>query len=217
MAFAKHIGVKKNQLLDIATAAILHDIGMLSAPKELLESAFISKGERKYIENHTKIGVEILSKENVFSKLTLQTIKHHHENVDGSGYPSGLKGRDIGLYPRMLNITCMYEALTRDRVYKKAISPIEAVKVLACNINSKLDSRLTLKFIETLGVYPSGSVVSLKNGEMFKVLSFDNKNGYSVASNESVKENEQTPIPIVIHSDDVKQLICVNSSLAVLQ
>ncbi len=140
LVFAKHIGVKKSQLLDIATAAILHDIGMISAPKSLLESAFISKGERKHIENHTIVGVEILSKENTFSELTLKTIKHHHENVDGSGYPNGLEGRDINLYSRMLNITCMFEALTRDRVYKKAVPPIEAARILTCNINSKLDA-----------------------------------------------------------------------------
>ncbi|MEY8216247.1 MAG: hypothetical protein RPR97_17400, partial [Colwellia sp.] len=83
--------------------------------------------------------------------------------------------------------------------------------ILTQNIDTKLDNRLTLKFIETLGIYPLGSVVSLKNGEMFKVLSFDKKNGYSVVSNVSVKENEQTPIPIVIQSDEVKQLLFVKT------
>jgi len=212
LAFAKHIGVKKSLLLDIGLAAILHDIGMLCAPKELLKSAFISKGERKFIESHTKVGVEILSKENVFSDLTLKIIKHHHENVDGSGYPNGIKGRDIDLYSRMLNITCMYEALTRDRIYRKGISPIEAVKILTLNTDSKLDKRLTLKFIEAIGIYPLGSVIALSNGATFKVLSFDKKNGYSVVSKESIKENERAPTPKTIQSSDVKQLICVNSS-----
>ncbi|WP_206482944.1 HD-GYP domain-containing protein [Thalassotalea sp. G2M2-11] len=204
LVFAKHIGVKKTQLLDIAIAAMLHDVGMLSAPKELLNSAFISKNERKYIENHTKIGVDILKKENTFSELILNTIKHHHENIDGSGYPSGLKGREISLYSRMLNITCMFEALTRNRVYRKAVSPIEAIKSLVHNINTKLDHRLTLRFIEAMGLYPPGSIISLKNDAQFKVLSYNPKTGYSVVEN---KLTNGTPAPLIIQAKDIEQLI----------
>jgi HD-GYP domain-containing protein (c-di-GMP phosphodiesterase class II) len=119
LAFAKHIGIKKDKLFEIGTAAILHDIGMLSVPEEFLISAFINKDERKYIQNHTNVGVEILSKENVFSKLTLRTIKHHNENLDGSGYTDGLKGRDISLYARMLNIICMKRL--RENVFIKKV------------------------------------------------------------------------------------------------
>jgi len=212
LAFAKHIGVKKSLLLDISTAAILHDIGMLAAPTELLRSAFISKNERKYIESHTQIGVELLSKEKVFSDLTLSTIQHHHENVDGSGYPDGLKDRDIGLYSRMLNITCMYEALTRDRVYRKAVSPIEAAKILTFNADSKLDKRLTFKFIEALGVYPLGAVVALKNGEMYTILSFEQSSSYRVVANESLGSDEITSVPIFIKAKQVVQLISVNAA-----
>lgn len=199
LAFAKHIGIKKKQLLEIATAAILHDIGMIQVPRVLLKTAYISKDERKYIEQHTNIGVDLLSKEDAFSKLTLDTIKHHHENIDGSGYPDGLKGRDIGLYARMLNITCMYEALTRDRIYKKATSPIGAVKILAGNINSKLDHRLTLKFIETLGVYPLGSIVKLISGAEVTVQAYDQEQGYrvkSIALNKSKKSYFVRPLNI---------------------
>lgn len=209
LAFAKHIGVKKSLLEDISTAAILHDIGMLSAPEELLRSAFISKDERKYIESHTQIGVELLSREKIFSDLTLTTIQHHHENVDGSGYPDGLKGRDIGLYSRMLNITCMYEALTRDRVYRGAVSPIEAAKILTFNVDAKLDKRLTLKFIEALGIYPLGSVVTLQNGEAYTVLSYDKHSGYSVVANESKDEGVRVPAPIIVKSKQVRQLVSV--------
>ncbi|MDP7591625.1 MAG: DUF3391 domain-containing protein [Litorilituus sp.] len=211
LAFAKHIGVKKNLLEELGVAAILHDIGMLSAPQELLQSAFISKEERKFIENHPQIGVELLARENTFSELTLTTIKHHHENFDGSGYPDGLAGRDIGLYSRMLNITCMYEALTRNRVYRKAVYPTEAASILAFNAGSKLDKRLTLKFIEALGIYPLGSVVTLKNGKMFTVISFDKKCGYSVVPSELNDSDEVKPEPIVIKPKDVTQLINVNS------
>lgn len=211
LAFAKHIGIKKDKLFEIGTAAILHDIGMLSAPEELLRSAFINKDERKYIQNHTNVGVEILSKENVFSKLTLRTIKHHHENIDGSGYPDGIKGRDISLYSRMLNIICMYEAITRDRVYKKAVFPIEAVRTLVCNVDSKIDTRLTFKFIEMLGVYPLGSIVSLNNGELVQIISFDNNKGFTALACEAINKKQQIDKPLTIHSRDVHQIVNVNS------
>lgn len=212
LAFAKHIGIKKDKLFEIGTAAILHDIGMLSVPEGLLRSAFINKDERKYIQNHTNVGVEILSKENVFSKLTLRTIKHHHENIDGAGYPDGLKGRDISLYARMLNIICMYEAITRDRVYKKGIFPIEAVRTLVCNVNSKIDTRLTFKFIEMLGVYPLGSIVSIKeSGELVQIISFDNNKVFRAMPSEAINKKQQFDKLLTIHSCDVHQMINVNS------
>jgi len=133
LAFAKYLGVKKTVLFEIGTAVILHDIVILSAPEELFQPASINKDERKFIQNHTNVGVKILAKEKVFSNLTLKTIKHYHKNIGGSGYPNGLSGRENSIYVRMLNITCMYEALTRERIYKKAISPFEAVNTL-CTI-----------------------------------------------------------------------------------
>lgn len=212
LAFAKHIGIKKDQLVDIGLAAILHDIGMLTVPKSVLNSAFLNKEERQYIENHTKVGVDILSQESDFSELTLKIISHHHENINGSGYPKGLKGRDISVYGRMLNITCMYEALTRDRAYKKAVSPIEAVTCLIRNIDTKIDSRLTLKFIEALGVYPPGSVISLNNGNRVQVKSVDAKRGYKVVPFEPVDKNEHDYTPVMIQLSDIKQLIYVNDN-----
>jgi putative nucleotidyltransferase with HDIG domain len=211
LAFAKYLGVKKTALCEIGTAAILHDIGMLSAPEELFQSAFINKDERKFIQNHTNVGVEILVKENVFSNLTLKIIKHHHENVDGSGYPNGLSGRDISVYARMLNIICMYEALTRDRIYKKSISPIEAVNTLVRNINTKLDIRLTIKFVEMLGLYPLGSTVALKNGHLVQIISFDDKAGFCVIPYEKATKKINSLKAILVQSEEVEKIVGINS------
>jgi putative nucleotidyltransferase with HDIG domain len=211
LAFAKYLGVKKTALCEIGTAAILHDIGMISAPEELFQSAFINKDERKFIQNHTNVGVEILTKENVFSNLTLKIIKHHHENVDGSGYPNGLIGRDISVYARMLNIICMYEALTRDRIYKKSISPIEAVNTLVRNINTKLDIRLTIKFVEMLGLYPLGSTVTLKNGHLVQIISFDDKAGFCVIPYEKATKKINSSQAILVQSEEVDKIVGINS------
>ncbi|WP_198555717.1 HD-GYP domain-containing protein [Colwellia sp. 75C3] len=209
LAFAKHIGVKKTVLLEIGTAAILHDIGMISAPEELFKSAFLNKDERKFITNHTNVGIEILAHEKIFSNLTIKIIKSHHENVDGSGYPDGLSGRDISVYARMLNITCMYEALTRDRIYRKAISPIEAVNTLVRNINTKLDARLTLKFVEMLGLYPIGSTVYLNNGHLVQIISFNDKAGFCVIPYETATTKSLKAI--LVQAEDIDKIAGINS------
>ena len=211
LAFAKHLGVRKTVLFEIGTAAILHDIGMLSAPEELFQSASINKDERNFIQNHTNVGVKMLAKEKIFSNLTLKTIKHHHENIDGSGYPNGLSGREISIYARMLNITCMYEALTRERIYKKAISPFEAVNTLVHNINTKLDIRLTLKFVEMLGLYPLGSTVALKNGHLVQIISFDDKAGFCVMPYEKATTKINSLKAILVQSEEVDKIVAINS------
>lgn len=146
--------------------------------------------------------------------MSLKQWNQHHENVDGSGYPEGLKGSDISLYSRMLNITCMYEAITRDRIYKKSILPFEAVEMLVFNVNTKLDVRLTLKFIEMLGVYPLGSTISLNNGELVQIISFDNNTSFGAIPCEDIKENQQARKPLIIQSCDVNKIISINSHLA---
>jgi len=91
---------------------------------------------------------------------------HHQERINGEGYPDGLKGRQIGFLARLVAITSVYEALTRNRSYRQALSPSRALGQLYRWRFHDFDSRLVEKFINSLGVYPPGCLVELSSGAL---------------------------------------------------
>ena len=93
-------------------------------------------------------------------------VKEHHERIDGSGYPKGLKGEDVSKYGRMMAIVDSYGAMTSDRCYKNSIPPVKAFKTLIQESATAYDEELVEKFIQCLGVYPVGTLVQLNSGKI---------------------------------------------------
>jgi putative two-component system response regulator len=130
VALGKKLGLSENLLVALRRGALVHDIGKLAVPEHiLLKPGPLTAEERKIMQQHTIAGERICAPLRSFRHV-LPIIRHHHEKWDGSGYPDGLKGEQIPLTARILQITDIYDALTTDRPYRKALSPQEALATL---------------------------------------------------------------------------------------
>lgn len=139
---AKRLKFTKSEIENLKLAALLHDIGKLGVKeKVLLKNGSLSGDEYEEVKKHCEIGVEIIRPFRFFKDVKL-IIKHHHEKYDGSGYPDGLKRKDIPLGSRILAIADSYDAMTSTRVYRRAYSPEEAIKIMKKEGGSKFDYRL---------------------------------------------------------------------------
>ncbi|OMH32631.1 HD-GYP domain-containing protein [Motiliproteus sp. MSK22-1] len=167
LTFARHIGIPKNKLEAIGLGALLHDIGMVHVPKDILSKRHsLTPSDRKLLKMHPKFGLDIMAKAMDLPEEVREIVAAHHERMDGSGYPKGLKDRQISLFARMVAITSVYEAMTRERYYKTAVSPSRALQTLYNLRHKSLDPRLVEKFIQALGVYPVGCLVKTNDGKI---------------------------------------------------
>lgn len=163
----KLVGLDDMQLEIIGKGALLHDIGKIALdPNVLYKNGFLNCEERKHVECHAKWGYRMLEEEDWLESPAREIALLHHERMDGSGYPYGLKGKDIPFMARIVAIADVYDALTSERSYKPAMSNEKAINVLNEDAkNGKLDEELVDKFVSRLAVYPNGIVVLLSNGE----------------------------------------------------
>jgi len=171
LAFGKHIGIPKDKMYELGLGALLHDIGMVQIPSRiLLKKQPLTPAERAIMEKHTEYGLAILAKTQEIPVNVLKIVHSHHERMDGKGYPQKLQDKEIGLLVRMVTIVSVYEALTRERFYTETLSPVAALKYLYTSGKAIFDAPLVEKFIQALGIYPSGCVVVLNSGEIGVVV-----------------------------------------------
>jgi len=124
------LGLPEDLRVALRRGGLIHDIGKLAVPEHiLLKPGPLTPEERKIMEQHTVIGERICAPLRSFRHV-LPIIRHHHEKQDGSGYPDGLKGADVPLTARILQITDIYDALTTDRPYRKALSTEKAFSIM---------------------------------------------------------------------------------------
>src|SRR5579863_9851511 len=130
VALAKKIGVPVEDRIDLRRSGIVHDIGKVAVPERiLLKPGPLDAGERKIMEEHTIVGERICAPLKSFRNV-LPIIRWHHEKRDGSGYPDHLKGEAIPLTARILQTVDIYDSLTTDRPYRKALSPQKALEIM---------------------------------------------------------------------------------------
>lgn len=130
----QRIGLPADQITALRRAGIVHDIGKVSVPDAiLLKPSRLTAEERKSMQTHPVVGERICAPLKSF-RLVLPIIRHHHEKFDGSGYPDGLKGEQIPVTARVLQIVDVYDALTTQRPYKRAWSPGEALDIMESEV-----------------------------------------------------------------------------------
>lgn len=130
VAVADKLGLPEDLRVALRRGGLLHDIGKLAVPEHiLLKPGALTPEERKIMEQHTIAGERICAPLRSFRHV-LPIIRNHHEKQDGSGYPDGLKGDQVPLTARILQITDIYDALTTDRPYRKALPPEEAFSIM---------------------------------------------------------------------------------------
>lgn len=129
-ALAKRLSLSEEELVALRRGGVIHDIGKVAVPDQiLLKPGPLTPDERKVMQQHTVVGAGICSPLKSFRSV-LPIIRHHHEKIDGSGYPDGLKGDKIPLTARILQTVDIYDALTTDRPYRKAMAPEQALGVM---------------------------------------------------------------------------------------
>ncbi|WP_416886735.1 HD domain-containing phosphohydrolase [Marinospirillum sp.] len=167
LVFAKHIGLRQDQLFPLGQGALLHSMGLLQVPAQVLnKTAPLTEAEKELIREYPRRGYQYLLEQGGFDEQTLDIVLHHQERTNGEGYPDKLKGRQIGFLARMVAITSVYEALTRTRSYRHALTPTQALGQLYRWRFHDFDARLVEKFIHSLGVYPPGCLVELNDGAL---------------------------------------------------
>src|SRR5437899_11769360 len=129
-ALAKRLSLTEEECIALRRGGVIHDIGKVAVPDQiLLKPGPLTADERKVMERHTVVGAGICSPLKSFRSV-LPIIRYHHEKMDGSGYPDGLKGDAIPLTARILQIVDIYDALTTDRPYRKAMAPERAFALM---------------------------------------------------------------------------------------
>jgi putative two-component system response regulator len=148
----KRLGMGRKDIDALRFGAMLHDIGKIGVPMEVLNKPGpLDSGEFEIIRNHPLVGYEICLPLKKTLGKALQVIRHHHEKLDGSGYPDGLRGEEIPFMTRIMAVVDVYDALVTDRPYRKAFAPEKAVAILREDcMRGKLDSQILEELIRAL-------------------------------------------------------------------
>jgi HD-GYP domain-containing protein (c-di-GMP phosphodiesterase class II) len=159
-------GLEGEVLEQLSLAGLLHDIGKLAVPAKLLNKPDrLTDDEFKVVRNHPERGYEVLKNSGSFSDIVLDVCLHHHERVDGSGYPHGLTRHQISDYAKMAAVCDVYDAITSRRSYKLAWLPSESVRSMY-KWSGHFDQEILAAFIRSIGIYPVGSLVRLQSGRL---------------------------------------------------
>lgn len=177
LAIGRHMGLKKNAIKDLGTGAILHDIGKMLVPESILKKpAQLTEDEFSVMRTHASLGDDLLAQNSEISREARQVALHHHERFDGSGYPAGLAGAEIPIFARIGAVADIYDAMSSNRVYQKAVAPEEALRKLYLMRGTHLDPAIVERLIKCLGIYPIGTLVELNTNEKAIVRSLNPAN-----------------------------------------
>jgi len=172
LSFARYLGFNTEEMNEIGIGALMHDIGKMRVPLEILnKEGKLTAEEREIVKQHPQHGLDILKDSKGLPDSTIEVVYSHHERKQGTGYPQGLVETQIHLFARIVAIVDVYDAITSDRVYHHGMNTLDALKNMFKWRENDLDSELVEKFIQCLGIYPIGSLVQLNTGEIGIVLS----------------------------------------------
>ncbi|QJR10927.1 hypothetical protein DSM104443_01997 [Usitatibacter rugosus] len=170
-AFGRQLGFPKPQLSMLGQVGLLLDIGKIKLPRDLLEKeGKLSPEEFTLAKQHVQFGLDILASTPNFHPEVIEGIAHHHERINGSGYPEGLLGTEISLFGRMAGIADCFAAITKRRPYAEAVSSYEAMRSLSGWAGDYFQEALVQQFISSVGVFPVGSLIELNTGEVAIVV-----------------------------------------------
>ena len=165
LAYCNCNGISYERTINMATGALLHDIGKLKVPSKILNKpGKLNKEEFDHMKRHSEFSADILEGTKGLPEEAFDIALHHHERFDGTGYPHKLQGDAISYAARVTSICDVYDAITSARCYKEGIDRVEGLRKLYEWSNFHFDKELTYKFISCVGVYPVGTCVRLENG-----------------------------------------------------
>ena len=166
IALADAAGLNIDETKEAGLAGLLHDVGKAKIPSEITNKAgALTDEEYQLMKSHPEEGYKILQEHYSVSEPVLDVCLHHHEKIDGSGYPHGLVSEKIKKITKIASICDVYDAITSNRPYKKGWNPAEAIRRMS-QWTGHFDQSLFQMFVKIIGIYPIGSFVKLQSGKM---------------------------------------------------
>lgn len=161
-----YMGFNKVRLVELGTGALLHDIGKILVPQDVLNKPDqLDDDELEIMKLHAVRGYEALKQTRQISDASLEAILSHHERCDGCGYPCRKTKDNIHVYAKIVSVADVFDAITADRVYCKKEDPYKAIAYIIEELDTKFDREIVKKFLKVVGFYPFGLYVVLNNGE----------------------------------------------------
>ncbi|MCX7832550.1 MAG: HD domain-containing protein [Actinobacteria bacterium] len=165
------LGLEKPILSALGLASLLHDLGKVKIPQEIIKKATsLTRDEWEMMKKHTVFGAQALLLSPNLNKICAVVALEHHLNVDKTGYPSLPLVKKPHIFSRLVQITDVYDALTSQRPYRKPTLPDNALRLIFVQSKTKLDPVLAKQFVRLMGIYPVGSVVKLNTQEYAVVV-----------------------------------------------
>ncbi len=169
---AKSMNMNNRELEDVGVCGMLHDVGKTSVSEEVLNKPGpLNEAEMAEMQKHTRYGRDILLSTKSVMSGAADVAHSHHERPDGQGYPRRLPDDSIPMYAKIVAIAEAYDTMTINQPYRAAFSPSDAIQELYAQRGKQFDEDLVIRFIDSVGIFPPGSIVEMINKEVGIVLS----------------------------------------------
>lgn len=171
IALARQLNLDAALTKSVGMAGLLHDLGKAVIPTALLNKpGKLTDAEFAIMKNHPLEGYKMLQAVDDIDPIALDVCLNHHEKVDGSGYPKGLKGDEFSLFAKMGGICDVYDAVTSNRPHRAGWDPAESLRKMAEWADGHFDQKVFQAFVKSMGIYPIGSLVRLASGRLGVVM-----------------------------------------------
>lgn len=171
LLLGKALNLSESSMQLLGLSAMLHDLGLIEIPSQILrKKELLTKAELQIYQQHTTKGVRLAQQLNVLPPEVIEVIGSHHELMDGSGYPKGIKAAQLSPITRIISLINAYDNLCNPMDPVRAKTPFEAMSILYRQGGTLYDMELVTAFITNMGVYPPGTLVRLADGTLGMVV-----------------------------------------------
>ena len=170
-SMGKWLDYSEEEIEELAIAGLFHDVGKLKIPEEIINKpGDLTKEEFEIVKKHSEYSAKILRESGDFNNNIILGVQQHHERMDGSGYPDGIKGDKIHKYGRIIGICDIYHAITSRRVYRDSENPLKVADYIRSEGFTKLDPYMTGVFLKNISKCYVGNKVVLSTGEIGEIV-----------------------------------------------
>lgn len=193
--FGNWLKLPQDQVEELTTAGLLHDIGKIKVDQNILNKpGKLTPQEFEKIKKHSKLGYDILKDQKNISENIKFAVLMHHEKINGTGYPLGLKDAEIHDYAKIISIVDIYDAMTSNRSYHKKFSPFKVIQIFEQDSFGLLDTAFLFVFLENIAHNYLGKMVKLSTGEEGKIIFIHNN-----APSRPIIEIGETMLDLIEH------------------
>ncbi|SFM38777.1 HDIG domain-containing protein [Gracilibacillus orientalis] len=210
LALAQALNLKNKDMEQLGLGAVLHDIGKIVIPEEVLNKpGRLTNMEFKIMQAHTEYGFDLLRKSHNIPLHVAHCAYQHHERLDGTGYPRGIHKDDIHPFARIIGVADVFDAVTSNRTYRDAMLPHEGLEILYGGAGTQFDLHHVEMFKKTIAVYPNGLNVYLSDGRE-GVVARQNSQMYERPVVRVLKDNDLKVKPYDLDLSKVLDVMIVN-------